>query len=87
MDVWPEILESIKSTGIENMEIYNLGDKLFMIIEVNDQFSFEKKRNMDADNPIVQAWETLMSKYQKVSSSTKKNEKWLLMERIFNYRS
>jgi L-rhamnose mutarotase len=38
--VWPEILESITSSGIEQMEIYRISNRLFMIMDVNDNFSF-----------------------------------------------
>ena len=33
------------------MQIYNLIDRLFMIIETEDDFSFEKKKKMDSQNP------------------------------------
>ena len=63
-DVWPEILESIRSAGIVNMEIYRAGNRLFMVMEVNDDFSFEAKAKSDSTNPHVQRWEELMWKYQ-----------------------
>ncbi len=49
--VWPEILQSIKETGIESMEIYRLGTRLFMIMEVQDDFSFQRKSEADKSNP------------------------------------
>ena len=81
--VWPEILASIKDSGIEHMEIYRLGTRLFMIMEVNDEFSFEKKAAMDRDNQKVQEWEQLMWKYQEPLEEAAKGEKWVLMEKIF----
>jgi L-rhamnose mutarotase len=38
--VWPEILESITSSGIMQMEIYRFKNRLFMVMDVNDDFSF-----------------------------------------------
>lgn len=81
--VWPEIKESILSSGITQMEIYRTGNRLFMIMETTDDFSFERKGSMDASNPKVQEWEQLMWKYQSALPWAKKGEKWLLMERIF----
>ena len=81
--VWPEILKSIKDAGIEQMEIYRTGNRLFMIMEVNDHFSFEKKAIADAANNKVQEWEKLMWKYQQGLPGNKPGEKWVLMERIF----
>ena len=59
-DIWPEISKSLKDSGILNAEIYNTGNRLFMIIEVDKTFSFEKKLKMDLENPKVQEWEELM---------------------------
>ena len=39
-----------------------------MIINVEPDFSFEKKTELDLANPIVQKWETLMSTFQKANS-------------------
>ncbi|QTE22593.1 L-rhamnose mutarotase [Polaribacter cellanae] len=81
--IWPEITISIKDAGIENMDIYCIENRLFMIMEVNNSFSFEKKAMMDAKNPKVQEWETLMWNYQQDLPTSKPNEKWRLMEHIF----
>jgi L-rhamnose mutarotase len=81
--IWPEITESIKSAGIENLEIYLLGTRMFMILEAGPEFSFEAKARADRANPKVQEWEELMWKFQKALPQAKPGEKWLLMERIF----
>ena len=81
--IWPEITRSIKDSGIEDMEIYLLGTRMFMIMEVNDSFSFEAKAAADAVNPKVREWEALMWKYQQALPLAKPGEKWLLMERVF----
>lgn len=81
--VWPEILESIKSSGITNLEIYRIEDRMFMIMETVDDFSFEQKAAMDAANPKVEEWEQLMWKYQKALPVARPGEKWLLMKKVF----
>lgn len=81
--VWPEIKESIQSSGIDHMEIYQFGTRLFMIMEVNDTFTFEAKSALDAQNPKVQEWERLMWKYQVAIPGAKAGEKWVLMDKIF----
>jgi L-rhamnose mutarotase len=81
--IWPEISQSLRDSGIENAEIYALGTRMFMILEVNDRFSFEAKARMDAANPKVQEWEQLMWKFQQALPQAKPGEKWILMERIF----
>ena len=81
--IWPEITESIRQSGIENLEIYLLGTRMFMIMEVNERFSFEAKGAADRSSPKVQEWEALMWKFQQPLAQAKPGEKWLLMERIF----
>lgn len=81
--IWPEIAKSIKDSGIEDLEIYQVGTRLFMVMEVNDQFSFAAKAKADRENPKVQEWEELMWKFQKPLPNAKPGEKWLLMDRIF----
>jgi L-rhamnose mutarotase len=83
-NVWPEILQSINETGIGQMEIYRTGNRLFMIMETNDNFRFEEKGKADAANPKVQEWEALMWKYQQAIPGSKPGEKWLIMEKIFD---
>tara|TARA_R110002051_G_scaffold311812_2_gene386496 strand:+ start:6182 stop:6520 length:339 start_codon:yes stop_codon:yes gene_type:complete len=82
-NVWPEIVDSIKDAGIENMEIYIKGNRLFMIMEVNETFSFEDKAKSDRQNSRIQEWETLMWNYQQAVPMAKKGEKWLLLDQIF----
>ena len=82
--VRPEILESISSAGVLEMEIYRFGNRLFMTMEVTDDFSFEAKAAADEANPKVQEWEQLMWKYQQALPGAKPGEKWVLMDRIFS---
>ncbi|WP_343330542.1 L-rhamnose mutarotase [Polaribacter staleyi] len=84
--IWPEITQSIETTGIENLDIYLAGNRLFMIMEVNDTFSFEKKTAMDLANPKVQEWENQMWKYQQKLPFAKEGEKWILMDQIYNLK-
>jgi L-rhamnose mutarotase len=81
--VWPEIMKSFKDAGIINMEIYLHGNRMFMIVEVKDSFTFYGKSVQDAANPKVQEWETLMSNYQQALPTAQVGEKWILMDKIF----
>ena len=85
--VWPEVESSIIDSGIKKMEIYSIYDRLFMIIYVSKDFSFENKSKLDVKNKIVQKWEFLMSKYQKKLPNTNKNEKWRIMDKIYELDS
>ncbi|MNL85781.1 L-fucose mutarotase [compost metagenome] len=54
-----------------------------MIIEGDENFSFEKKDKADAANEKVQEWETLMWKFQQALAWAKPGQKWILMDKIF----
>jgi L-rhamnose mutarotase len=84
--IWPEITESIKASGIEHMEIYRWETRLFMIIEVNNTFSFRRKEMLDSSNKKVREWENLMDKFQKKLQGGSKNMKWQRMKKIFDLK-
>lgn len=81
--VWPEIKDSITEAGVENLEIYLVENRLFMIMDVSESFSFDKKEKLDAANLKVKEWEDLMWTYQQALPTAKDGEKWMLMDKIF----
>jgi len=81
--IWPEIRDSITNSGITNMEIFRYDNRLFMIMETDESFSFERKTAMDKANPKVQEWEELMWKYQQPLNGVAEGVKWVLMSKIF----
>ena len=85
-NVWPEINQSLIDSGIEYAEIYITGNRLFMILEVDDSFTFEKKSIMDSQNPKVQEWEALMETFQQKLPNTEKDTKWVLMDKIYSLK-
>lgn len=84
--VWPAIEASLRASGIDHLEIYRTGNRLFMVMEVSPGFSFDAKAAADAANPAVQEWERLMWIYQRALPGAKPGEKWVLMERIYEFR-
>jgi L-rhamnose mutarotase len=82
--IWPEIRQSIYDGGVTNMEIYRVETRLVLIMETTEDFSFDRKGAMDAANPKVQEWETLMWRYQKALPSAEPGQKWILMKKIFS---
>lgn len=81
--VWPEVIASLRNSGIQDAEIYLLGTRLFMILDVQEGFSFEGKAHADAQNEKVREWEELMWRFQQPLPQARPGEKWLLMERVF----
>ncbi|ADW69544.1 L-rhamnose mutarotase [Granulicella tundricola] len=85
--VWPEVQQSLRDAGVQDMEIYKLGDRLFMIMDVSDDFTFERKARMDAGNPKVQEWEAMMGRFQNVSADDDPYSRWQSMDRVFQLDS
>ena len=82
--IWPEIRDSLYAAGVKQMEIYLLGTRMFMIMDVDDGFSFEKKARMDSENPKVLEWEALMANFQAVPEGADPVRRWQVMEKVFD---
>ena len=83
--VWPEVEESFRLTGIQNVSIYHVENRLFMIMEVDSDFSLVKKAAYDSSNDRIQEWEALMDQFQERLPNTPKGQKWRLMEEIYSF--
>lgn len=86
-NAWPEITKSIRDAGITDMEIYLVGNRLFMIMEIDETYNAARKAAMDAANPKVQEWEQLMWDFQQALPWSNPDEKWIGMEQIFKLAS
>ena len=84
--VYPENEKNILDSGVINLEIYRVSNRMFMILEVDESFTFERKAAMDEANPKVQEWEALMWKFQQALPGSKPGEKWLLMDSIYQLK-
>jgi L-rhamnose mutarotase len=78
------VIASIRAAGIVDMQIYNAGDRLVMIMEVGPDFDPATKAQSDAQDPDIQAWETLMWRFQKALPFAGAGEKWVAATRIFS---
>ena len=83
---WPEVIDSIRSSGILDMQIYRSGTQLVMVMTVSDSFSFEDKARLDSQNPKVMEWERLMTKFQCADADAGADAKWQKMRNIFDLK-
>ena len=84
--IWPEVRDSLLNAGVQAMEIYLVGTRLFMIMDVSDDFSLEKKAAMDRANPKVGEWEALMANFQAVPEGADPVRRWAVMEKVFDLK-
>ena len=80
---WPEIREGIRSVGILEMEIYILGNRLFMIVDTPEDFNWNNAMKKLSTLPRQQEWEAFVAQFQKCSADATSDEKWQMMERMF----
>lgn len=83
-EVWPEILAGIREVGILEMEIYLLGNRLFMIVDTPLNFDWDTAMERLATLPRQQEWEDYMSLFQDCNAGDTATDKWQMMERIFH---
>ncbi|HEY0685904.1 MAG TPA: L-rhamnose mutarotase [Steroidobacter sp.] len=83
----PAVTRSLREAGIESLEIYLCGNRLFMLIEADATFSVENKARADAANEAVRAWEQLMWNFQQRLPWAREGEKWLPAQRIYDLNS
>jgi L-rhamnose mutarotase len=80
---WPEITQGMREVGITDMEIYILGNQLFMIMDTVADFDHDLAMSVLATLPRQSEWEAYVSRFQKTSADATADEKWKLMERIY----
>lgn len=83
-EIWPEVAKHIRGTGVVDMQIWRIGTRLFMIMDVDETFSPEKSAQMGNSNPIIVKWEEQMWKFQASTPWTPEGEKWIPMTQIFS---
>ena len=82
--IWPEIVDSLRASGLDSLEIFRTGNRLVLIIDAPVEFSPEDKAQRDAGNPVVQKWESLMWTFQRALPWAVPGQKWMPMEVIFS---
>ena len=82
-NAWPEISQGMKEVGIIDMEIYLFNNRLFMIMNTTADFDHNKAMAELAGKPRQAEWEAFVSRFQVSSEKATANDKWQLMERIY----
>ncbi len=76
---------AIRADGVESLEIWWVGDRLFMVMEQDSDIAPDAgaKGARDSANPDVAAWDALMAGFQKSLPSTPE-QTWVEMARIYS---
>jgi L-rhamnose mutarotase len=79
--VWPAVIDHIRALGVESMEIWHHGDRLFMIVEAADDYPRRNPSRIGQQES--DRWEEYMARFQRTLPGTAPGEKWLSLRRIF----
>jgi len=82
-----EVTRSLRDAGIAALEIYLIGNRLFMIMDSDPAAPASGQSTDDSDNPHVRAWEALMAELQQDLPFPKKETsagKWQPLEHIYS---
>tara|TARA_B100000745_G_C19940693_1_gene317163 strand:- start:25 stop:369 length:345 start_codon:yes stop_codon:yes gene_type:complete len=84
-NVWPEVMNGLKVIGIERMEIFRIGNHLFMYCSANDDFDpnadFQKYTET---HPKADEWNDLMSNFQAKVPEAEIGDWWAPMKLVFD---
>ena len=82
--VWPEVVESLRRSGVERMDIHLLGRTAVMVVDLADGLDVERVfAAHKASSPRVVEWESLMKSLQEPTPEAAPGEWWAKMEPIF----
>jgi L-rhamnose mutarotase len=85
--VWPEVVRSLETAGVEHLEIYLLQRRLVMIVEVKRGLDLRRAFDQHAaSSPKVAEWERLMKTLQQPPPGARAGEWWALMEPVYTLR-
>jgi L-rhamnose mutarotase len=80
-NVWPDVIDHIRARGVESMEIWQRGDRLYMVLEAAEDYPRDvTKAPTQAQND---RWEAYMSSFQRVLPGLPEGQKWAPMQRVF----
>jgi L-rhamnose mutarotase len=79
--VWPAVIDHIRALGVESMEIWHHGDRLFMIVDAADDYPRRDPSRVGQQES--DRWEEYMAKFQRTLPGAAPGEKWLPLRRIF----
>ncbi len=81
--IWPEIPAGIRQVGITAMDIFLLGNRLMMILEMPENVDRDEAMAQLATLPRQAEWEAHVAKFQQCDPTATSDGKWQLMTQIF----
>ena len=80
-EIWQEMKELLKSAGIRNYSIWNVGDELFGYYECDKGIAYAAK--VQAESPIVAKWNQYMKDVMEMDTDPETGAQPLLREMFY----
>ena len=82
-NVWPEVIQDLKDRPIGRMRIYNVSNKLVMLLEVDQNFKLDDGIHIEPPRTKVEEWsETMFPLLKKLESG--EFDIWKEMNKVFD---
>ena len=78
------VTRAIRAGGVAALDIWQVGDRLVMLMETTQDFDPVANAARDAADSEVQAWEVLMDRFQRRLPFAREGEKWVEAEQIYS---
>jgi L-rhamnose mutarotase len=82
--VWPGVTAQLRAIGVERMEIFLSGRRLFMHLIVREGFDPLVDFARLSQDPVSVVWDALMRTLQEPVPEARPGEWWSAMERVFD---
>jgi L-rhamnose mutarotase len=83
--VWTEVLDGLRSAGIQQMRIFLIGRRMFMYIQTSDDFEpdrdYPKAR---IANARAREWNEVMGTLQERAPEARPDQWWAPMDMVFD---
>jgi L-rhamnose mutarotase len=82
--VWPAVTHRLREVGVQRMQIFFRGTRLFMYLVTDDAFDPARDFARINDDPISARWNALMAELQARAPEANPDEWWAAMELVFD---
>jgi L-rhamnose mutarotase len=82
--VWPEVTARLRACGVQRMQIFLRGRRMFMYLMTDDRFDPSHDFARINDDPTSARWNALMADLQERAPEASPDEWWAVLEQVFD---
>lgn len=82
--VWPEVTARLRECGVQGMQIFLRGTRMFMYLVTDDDFDLKRDFPRINEDPTSARWNALMAELQARAPEANPGEWWAAMDLVFD---